>query len=98
MTITKSDRLLKSYSGPKLDTVGNIEVKVTYGDFTKELPLVVINQGKDPDENESEHLRDLEAVFHRLNNYGIQLNLYFNISLKEVIKNDDFITSHGGNN
>ena len=47
MNLQESDRLLKSYSGHKLDMVGEIEVNVVYGKVTKRLPLVVI-QGNGP--------------------------------------------------
>ena len=47
ITMTESDRLLKSYSGHQLETAGEIEVTVTYGDITKKLPLVVV-QGNGP--------------------------------------------------
>ena len=40
--VQENHRLYKSYSGHKLDTVGEIEVNVVYGKVTKRLPLVVI--------------------------------------------------------
>ena len=42
VVLQESHWLLKSYSGHKLDTVGEIEVHVVYGKITKTLPLVVI--------------------------------------------------------